>query len=151
MALDFQLAGLIVVAIWVIILTIVAWRYYVRYNRIFEGADDHSAAALLQKLVKEHEANKREITILQDKVSHLETGVLSHIQRVGLIRFNPFKDTGGDQSFILALLDAREGGIVISGLYSRAGTRWYAKRIVNGKGVDHELSDEEKKAIAAAK
>ena len=151
MTLDFQAAGLIVVVIWLIILTFIAWRYTVRYNKIFEGAHDKSVEALLQKLTKEHEANKQDIARLQEKVATLESGVLHNIQRVGLIRFNPFKDTGGDQSFILALLDAKNGGVVISGLYSRAGTRWYAKRIVDGKGLDYELSEEEKKAIAAAK
>ncbi len=151
MALDFQLAGLIVVVIWLTVLTIIAWRYLLKYKKIFGGADDHTTASLLQKIAKEHETNKRDIALLQEKIAKLEVGVLSNIQRVGLIRFNPFKDTGGDQSFILALLDAKNAGIVISGLYSRAGTRWYAKRIVDGKGIDHELSDEEKKAIAAAK
>jgi hypothetical protein len=151
MALDFQLAGLIVVVIWLIVLTIIAWRYFLKYKKIFGGADDHTTASLLQKIAKEHETNKREIALLQEKITKLEVGVLNNIQRVGLIRFNPFKDTGGDQSFILALLDAKNAGIVISGLYSRAGTRWYAKRIVDGKGIDHELSDEEKKAISAAR
>lgn len=151
MALDFPLAGLIVVVIWLAILTVVAWRFYVRYNKIFEGANDQTSAALLQKIAKEHDENKRDVSVLQSKVTTLELDILKNIQRVGLIRFNPFKDTGGDQSFILALLDAKNGGVVISGLYSRAGTRWYAKRIVDGKGIEHELSDEEKKAIAAAK
>ncbi len=151
MTLDFQVAGLFVVAIWLIILTMVAWRIYVRYTKIFEGVDDQSTTALLHKLTKEHESSQKEIAILQHKIAKLEDNVVTHIQRVGLIRFNPFKDTGGDQSFILALLDANNGGIVISGLYSRAGTRWYAKRIKDGKGVDHELSEEERKAIILAK
>lgn len=78
-----------------------------------------------------------------------ESGQL-HIQKVGLLRFNPFKDTGGDQSFVLALVDGNDTGIVISGLYARSGTRWYAKKIVSGKGVGYELSEEEKKAIKEA-
>jgi hypothetical protein len=67
------------------------------------------------------------------------------------LRFNPFNDTGGDQSFILALLDGKNAGVVISGLYSWSGTRWYAKKVVDGKGVEHELSKDEKKAIDEAK
>jgi len=74
-----------------------------------------------------------------------------HIQKIGLVRFNPFKDTGGDQSFILSLLDAHNTGVVISGLYSRTGTRWYAKKVVVGKGSEHELSDEEVKAVHQAR
>jgi hypothetical protein len=69
---------------------------------------------------------------------------------VGLLRFNPFKDTGGDQSFILALVDAHDTGVIITALYSRSGTRWYSKRVTKGKGTEHELSDEEKKALNMA-
>jgi hypothetical protein len=69
---------------------------------------------------------------------------------VGLLRFNPFKDTGGDQSFILSLVDKTDTGVIISGLYSRSGLRWYAKKVKNGKGIVHELSEEEKKALKEA-
>ncbi len=74
-----------------------------------------------------------------------------HIQKVGLLRFNPFKETGGDQSFILSLLDKQDNGIVLSGLYSRTGMRWYAKKIKEGKGLEHTLSEEEKEAIRQAR
>jgi len=66
------------------------------------------------------------------------------------LRFNPFKETGGDQSFILALLDEDNNGVVLSGLYSRSGMRWYAKRIKKGLGTEHSLSEEEKEAIRQA-
>jgi hypothetical protein len=75
---------------------------------------------------------------------------LLHIQKIGLLRFNPFKDTGGDQSFILSLSDANDTGVVISGLYSRSGTRWYTKKVINGKAVEHDLSEEEKKVLKEA-
>ena len=71
------------------------------------------------------------------------------IQRVGVVRFNPFKDVGGDQSFSIALLDKNNDGIVISSLYSREGTRVYAKPIKNGTSEYH-LSEEEEKAIERA-
>ena len=74
-----------------------------------------------------------------------------HIQKIGLLRFNPFKDTGGEQSFALALVDAHDTGVVVSALYSRSGTRWYAKKVVLGKGEEYELSEEEQKAVRLAK
>lgn len=73
-----------------------------------------------------------------------------HIQKIGLLRFNPFHDTGGDQSFILALLDSHDTGVVISSLHTRTGTRWYAKGVLSGRGQEHELSNEEQKAIKSA-
>ena len=55
------------------------------------------------------------------------------LQRVGLVRFNPFEDTGGNQSFALALLDADRDGVIVSSLHSRDLTRVYAKAVTGGK------------------
>lgn len=71
------------------------------------------------------------------------------ITRVGVVRFNPFKDTGGDQSFVIALLDSNNNGLVLSSLYTREGTRVYTKPIENGNSI-YNLSEEEKEAIKKA-
>ena len=71
------------------------------------------------------------------------------ITRVGVVRFNPFKDTGGDQSFAIALLDSNDNGIVFSSLYGREGTRVYSKPITKGDST-YNLSDEEREAIKKA-
>jgi hypothetical protein len=148
---DFQLILLLICIVWLAILSALVWRTYSQYNKITESFGEKSALSFLEKLLKEQGADRKNINELIEKVSVLEQHSLRHIQKIGLIRFNPFKDTGGDQSFILAIIDAHNTGLVISGLYSRSGTRWYAKRVEKGKGVEHELSDEERKAIAVAK
>lgn len=71
------------------------------------------------------------------------------IQRVGVVRFNPFTDTGGDQSFAVALLDVHGNGIVISSLHARADTRVFAKHVRAGRSR-HQLSAEEENAIRQA-
>jgi len=71
------------------------------------------------------------------------------IIKVGLIRFNPFKDTGGDQSFVIALLDSKNNGLVLSSLHSREGTRMYTKPIKNGVST-YNLTNEEQEAIKKA-
>ncbi len=88
--------------------------------------------------------------MLKEYCDRIEKEGSLHIQKIGLLRFNPFKDTGGDQSFIMALTDGNDSGVIISALYSRSGTRWYAKKVKMGKGVEHELSEEEKKALKEA-
>jgi hypothetical protein len=82
---------------------------------------------------------------------HHELEALSQqsIQKVGLIRFNPFADTGGDQSFAVALLDAAGNGVVVSSLHGRADTRIFAKQVQAGRSK-HALSDEEQEAIRKA-
>jgi len=71
------------------------------------------------------------------------------ITKVGIVRFNPFKDTGGDQSFVIALLDSYNDGLVLSSLYTREGTRIYSKPIKKG-GSSYNLSKEEEEAIKKA-
>ena len=86
------------------------------------------------------------VTALQRE---LDAATKLALQRVGVVRYNPFQDSGGDQSFALALLDHAGTGIVISSLHGRAETRIFAKQIENGKST-HSLSEEEQQAIRAA-
>jgi hypothetical protein len=71
------------------------------------------------------------------------------LQHIGLVRFNPFDDTGSDQSFAIALLDDERDGIVISSLHGRQNTRVFAKPVANGTSA-HNLSEEESQAIRIA-
>lgn len=71
------------------------------------------------------------------------------LQRVGVLRYNPFSGQGGDQSFTVALLDANNDGVVITSIYGREGNRTYAKPVNKGDS-EYALSDEEKKAIKKA-
>jgi len=105
----------------------------------------------METLLQDVSIAKKDINNLKSYCDKIQKDGLLHIQKIGLVRFNPFKDTGGDQSFILSLVDGNDTGVIISGLYARSGTRWYAKKIVKGKSVEHDLSEEEKKALNAAK
>lgn len=121
------------------------------YSIFTQGVHKKTLEDVLTNIVKEQKLAKKDIAFLMDRCDNIESKGLLYIQKIGLLRFNPFKDTGGDQSFILSLIDAKDSGVVITGLYSRSGTRWYAKKVINGKGVDHELSEDEKKSLKIAK
>ncbi|MBI4084436.1 MAG: DUF4446 family protein [Candidatus Levybacteria bacterium] len=136
--------------IWLLVLTYLYWKSTQRYTTL-EGSENKSLPAILDHISQKLTLTKNQIDTLQQRCDKIERDELLHIQKVGLLRFNPFKDTGGDQSFIIALVDAKDTGVVISGLYSRSGTRWYAKKVSMGKGVDHDLSEEEKEALRLAK
>ncbi|MEK7186012.1 MAG: DUF4446 family protein [Patescibacteria group bacterium] len=133
--------------IWLLILTFFFWQMYSHYDRLTKGANGKNLKSILEEVISRMDEYKKDIASLQEYCNNLNEEGQSHIKKIGLHRFNPFKDTGGDQSFILSLVDATNTGIVISALYSRSGTRWYAKKITNGKGTEVELSDEEKKAL----
>jgi hypothetical protein len=92
---------------------------------------------------------ERQIDRLSQSLEKLQDEMMGGYQKTGLIRFNPFKEIGGDQSFSLALLDGENSGFVITGLYGRELNRVYVKPIKKGKST-YSLSEEEKKAIEKA-
>lgn len=139
-----------VVFLWLGTISFLFWKMYKHYNDLAGTADKVTLKKLLETLLKVSKDNKKDIESLRSYCDRIEKDGHFHIQKVGLLRFNPFKDTGGDQSFILSLVDKNDTGVIISGLYSRSGLRWYAKKVKDGKGVLHELSDEEKKALKEA-
>ncbi len=145
---NFLFLSIAVIFVWLVTLTFFFARILSHYNRITKGVSNKSLKTVLEELLQETEINKKDIDYLKQYSLKLENDGLLHCQKVGLLRFNPFKDTGGDQSFILSLVDDNDTGVVISALYSRSGTRWYAKKIRNGKGVEYDLSEEEKKVLS---
>ena len=86
---------------------------------------------------------------IQKTYSDLRIIAQKSLQKTALIRFNPFKDTGGDQSFVLCILDHTDTGFIVTAIHSRDGTRIYTKDIINGT-AKLSLSVEEKKALANA-
>lgn len=125
----------IILTIWLLGLSYLLFKIYTRFGSLNKGVEDE----LLKKGLGE--VNKR--------LSYLEKDGLSHIQKVGLVRFNPFKELGGDHSFCLAMLDNKDNGILLTCLHTRDRTRIYMKSIVSGKS-EHDLSTEEKNALKQA-
>ncbi len=98
------------------------------------------------KKIKSLENNVKE---LSGKLSSLEKKSRLFIQKIGMTRYNPFSNTGGNQSFTIALLDENNDGLVVTSIYSQDGNRVYSKPVKGGKS-EFELSEEEKKAIEKA-
>ena len=95
------------------------------------------------------DAIARALDDLGARVAAVEATQRRSFQRVGLVRYNPFEETGGNQSFALAMLDAAGDGWVLSSLHARSGTRVYAKAITAGRS-DATLSAEETDAVHQA-
>lgn len=92
----------------------------------------------------------RRLATLESGVARVVDAIPHTVQGVGVIRYNPFPDMGGNMSFSLALLDGRANGVVISVLNDRNGSRVYGKAVESGVST-HPLSDEEQKALALAR
>ena len=87
---------------------------------------------------------------LSEELKKIEIENLSNFQKIGVVRFNPFKEVGSDQSFSIAILDGNDNGVVITSLYTRDENRVYGKPI-KASISEYNLSEEEKKAIEKAK
>ena len=143
------IAAAAVAILWLIVLQIRTSSMLRQYRRLLSGVQ----AGNLEEVLSMHvgRVNDHEIRLgrVDQNVQSLERVLSTAIQRVGLVRFNPFNETGGDQSFAVALLDQQGNGVVISSLHNRAETRVYAKPVEGGQS-SYTLSDEERQALSQA-
>ncbi len=135
---------------WVFIL----WRKMCRLQSTLDVFLSGKDAQTLEDTILRHDAQLihldheiSELYAISNKVHHLG---LSSMHKTQLIRFNPFKDLGGNQSFSLALLDGHNNGTVLSSLHTREGTRIYAKEVVYGNATTNDFTNEEREAITLA-
>ncbi|MEK7630681.1 MAG: DUF4446 family protein [Patescibacteria group bacterium] len=120
-----------------------------KFQKIFGEGDPKTLEALVVEHAGRIEETEGVLRQLGDAHSTLAQDFLGSIQKVSMVRFNPFSDTGGDQSFVIALLDGKNNGVVFSSLYTRGQPLVYAKPIK--EGVSHyQLSGEETDALARA-
>jgi len=119
------------------------------YGQFLKVANARNVEDLLKKYSKDVDKSLLQIDELAGFVAKLHKTQQLALSKVSLIRFNPFGDTGGDQSFCLAILDHTNSGYIISAVHARTGTRVYAKDIFDGESK-HHMSKEEAKALKEA-
>jgi hypothetical protein len=120
-----------------------------QYQHLMTGTSGGNLETVLQDHVGRVNTVAGRVEELDDLVQHLETASQYSLHQVGMLRFNPFHDTGGDQSFAIALADGHGNGVILSSLHARDVTRVYAKPLLNW-GSTYSLTDEEKQAIGLA-
>ena len=146
-ALTFLILALV---IWNIILNVRISRMQRRNIEFFAGGKIKNLEELLvnqTQSIKNLDHDIQELFNISNKINNL---ALRGLFKVGMVRFNPFKDVGGDQSFAIALLNGKNSGLTISSLYTREGTRIYSKAIIETKSEKYPLTEEDKQAIELA-
>lgn len=146
---NFILYILIALCIWLLTLSFFFYRYLQFYKKLTKDVQVGDLKKVLEKIITHGDSNTSDIKEITKRINSIEERDKKHVQKVGLVRFNPFSELGGDHSFCLALLDDRDTGVVLTGLHTRERTRIYIKDINNGKS-SLELSLEEKKALSIA-
>jgi hypothetical protein len=120
-----------------------------RTSSFFKGRKANDLEEVLSETLKKQRDAEDEIKEILEKIKNLDEVALRSIQKVGVVRFNPFKEIGGNQSFSLVILDQKDDGVVISSYHSKEGTRIYTKPIKQGES-SFPLSGEEEEAIKKA-
>lgn len=140
----------IVIILWLSVVSVFLFRMIGHYNRLTRDISERGLKEILEQILKRQQGLATETVRIKSLLENLAQDGELHVQKIGLVRFNPFSDTGGSQSFTLALLDKSDTGLVMTSLYARTGNRWYIKEVREGKGRELELSKEELSAIKRA-
>ncbi len=133
--------------VWLLTLTIVFFKLRNHYYNLISATKKERLDDILDSLIDGDKSLTSEITDIKKRldIEIKKSGL--HLQKVGLVRFNPFGTVGGEQSFVAAFMDEENSGIVLNFIYTKEGLRVYTKRVKKGVGVEYELSKEEEKAI----
>lgn len=131
---------------------LVVWLGYLefRLRQLFRGQKGTSLETVLANVQKELERFALSERDQNTYLRNLSTRLAKSLQGVGLVRFNPFREVGSNQSFATALLDEQGDGIVISTLYTRDKTSVFGKPIIRFES-EYEITPEEIEAIAHAR
>lgn len=137
---------IVVTIINVIMLTKINRKYISFMKKLGKGSN---LDEMLKDYLKEVKEIKQDNTEIKAYYTKLDSDIASCIQKVGLVRYNAFRDVGSDLSFAIALLDGKDTGVILNGLYGSESSNIYAKPVKGGVST-YQLSDEEKYALEIA-
>jgi len=134
---------------WVIYLQVRLARLGRQYARLMRGADGKNLEGVLTQHLDEVRGALESVAALEMESRRMGRTLGHALQWTGMVRYNPFRNTGGDQSFVWAVVDGHGSGVVLSSLHSRESTRLYAKPLHNWES-SYSLTEEEQEAIDRA-
>jgi len=139
----------VVFAVWLVAITVAFFLHKRFLNRLVKEVGEKDLKKILGKLLKNQKQTEKALKEIGKELKYLVEDGKLHVQKIGIVRFNPFREIGGDHSFSMAVLDGGNTGVILTGLHTRERTRIYVKAVNKGK-AERDLSDEEKKAIDRA-
>jgi len=120
-----------------------------KYRRFMRGMDNKNLEAVLDDYLARIENSLETVEELRQNTQQLERRMLRCVQKVAIIRYNPFDEVGSDQSFSIALLDGLNDGYILTGLFGRNTSTTFAKPVKGGQSA-YPLSDEEARVLKLA-
>ena len=139
----FVLLGIIAVLfIWCIILSVQVTKLNRKYKKFMRSATGKSFETVVLEQMDRVESSMERVNLLNQEFNLLRENMDKCIQKHSVIRYNAFSDSGGDQSFSIAMLDNNNNGVIVTGLVGRSECYTYAKPVENGSSK-YPLSTEE--------
>lgn len=135
--------------LWLSVISYFVWRERKIVGKLFPRGDEKDIRNKFKELIELVEGYGRREKDLTKNLQDYKKESLRFIQKIAVSRYNPYADTGGDQSFSVAVLDGKLDGFLITSLHSRSGTRVYTKIVKDGHS-DVELAKEEKEVLKKA-
>lgn len=120
-----------------------------RFDDLTRGIDKKNIVEIVKQFGKQSDLLADDIEAMRSEFAKIRHDTKNFFRKVGLVRYQGFSNTGGDQSFSIALLDDTDSGLILTSLYGRDFSKTYAKRIEKGQ-PSHPLTDEEREALVQA-
>ncbi len=136
--------------LWLGTLSYFTWKQTKFLEELFPKEGSRDIRKKFEETLESVASFKESLEKIKAQLLGLDQKGLGYIKKVELLRYNPYDETGGDQSFSLALLNGEGSGLVVTSLHSRAGTRVFAKPVVKGKSAGYNFSEEEEKVVKKA-
>lgn len=120
-----------------------------RYKKLMKGSHGKSIEEMVLEHTKMVDDSLQSIEEIKNTYSEIGAKVNTCIQKYAVVRYRAFDDVGSDLSYSIALLDNRNTGVILTGIYGRNESTTFAKPIENGISK-YDLSEEEKQAVKNA-
>ena len=121
-----------------------------RYNTMMVGEESGTS---IEKMLLDHIAETRQVAEenakLREENARIDALLQTALTRVGVVRFSAFQDMGSDLSYAVAMLDAKNNGVVFSSIFAREDSRTYVKPIEGGQSK-YTMTKEEEQAVKDA-
>jgi hypothetical protein len=131
----------------VLFIWLLVWRF--KLQALLKGKNGTDLEKVILNQDREIKRLKSQVEVLTQTAEVLTGHAANSIQKVGMVKFNPFNEASANQSFTVAMLNHKNDGFLLSSLASRDGTRLYAKEISAGR-TKYNLSEEEQRALTQA-
>ncbi len=146
---EFIVLGLVAITFIFFILLIILFRKNSKLQRQYNGfmrGSQTDIEGLIHRCLDETDKVKETHQEIKESIKSTQLQLKQCVQKVGVVRYSAVPGAGADLSFVIALLNEEDDGLVINGIYTRDGSYTYGKPIIKGESK-YLLSDEEIEAI----